>query len=212
MDQDDDALNVQWDAQHNAPVDVATDAAVRTVSAADSGPMTTPKAEGPTVKGRLRNGTFAPGNALAIKHGRYSRAVSRALLPEQRQVLATLAEREASIIADLGGEAELSTFERDLVRRYEEAAALLDFIAPRLFASRPATRREAVQTFMLALDRQLKIIQQLGLRRRAKPVPTMAEWLTGLAEEQSNAGAETTPAAAVDNATDVVNHISQAER
>lgn len=182
MFEDNTTGEVQPGEQRNAPEDVAEDAAVSADSGADSEPLTTSEADALAGKksGRLKNGTFAPGNSLALKHGRYSRAVSRALLPEQRAVLATLAERESAIITDLGGEAELSTFERDLVRRYEETAALLDFTAPRLFASRPVTRREARDTFMMALDRQLKIVAQLGLRRRPKPVPSVHEWLNSL--------------------------------
>jgi hypothetical protein len=60
-----------------------------------------------------------------------STSVARALLPEQTEQLALLAEKEAALIADLGG--ELVTAERDLVRRYQQLDCLADPAAdPRL--------------------------------------------------------------------------------
>ncbi|MGE3511925.1 MAG: hypothetical protein AB7N65_23935, partial [Vicinamibacterales bacterium] len=96
------------------------------------------------------------------------------LLPEQREVLAMFAEHEAGLIADLGGESELSTFERDLVRKYEQIDAIAEFNAARLLSPRAAVRREARDTFMAAISQQLKIIGMLGLQRRAKTIDDMS--------------------------------------
>ena len=53
--------------------------------------------------GRDRRGRFGNGNSAALKHGKFSMAVAKALLPEQREVLEMFAEREATLLIDLGG-------------------------------------------------------------------------------------------------------------
>jgi hypothetical protein len=98
-------------------------------------------------------------------------AVAKALLPEQREVLEMFAEREAALLVDLGGAEELTTFERDLVRKYQQLDAIAEYNAARMLSPRAAVRREARDAYMLAIDRQLKIIAQLGgPRRRQKSI------------------------------------------
>jgi len=123
-------------------------------------------------------GRFLPGNAAALRHGRYSKAVAAALLPEQQQQLDRLAEYEAAIFADLGGAADLSTFQRDLVAKFQQLGNLADYSAARVASMRAAVRREATAVFFSAIDRQLKIIALLGVSRRSRPIPlTPREWL-----------------------------------
>ena len=124
--------------------------------------------------GHDRRGRFTRGNTASLKHGRWSAAAAKALLPEQAEVLASLAQHATAIFADLGGEEELSTFEKDLVRRYQQLDAIAEFNAVRMLSARAAQRREARDAFMNAIDRQLKIIAQLGLRRRQKDVGALS--------------------------------------
>ena len=134
-------------------------------------PFADPSTEAePSPSGRDHKGRFAPGNRGHLIHGRYSRAVAEALTVEQRDLLATLAQHESAILGDLGGESELSTFERDLVRRYMQLDNVAMFNAPRMLASRASARREARDTFMMCADRMLKIIGLLGARRRQKNI------------------------------------------
>jgi hypothetical protein len=128
---------------------------------------------------RNRRGRFVTGNVAALKNGRFSMAVARALLPEQRETLAMLALQETSILADLGGEAELSTFERDLIRTYLQLDALAEFNAPLMFRTRAAVRRDARDAFTSAVDRKLKIIALLGARRRVRKAQSLEEYLMG---------------------------------
>jgi hypothetical protein len=124
-----------------------------------------------------RYGKFIRGNIAALKHGRRSRAVANALLPEQREALAMLADHEAAILVDLGGDIELSTFEKDLVRKYQQLDAIAEFNAPKMLHPRASVRKESRDTFMNAIDRMLKIIGQLGLQRRSKQITeTPSEW------------------------------------
>ena len=116
--------------------------------------------------GRDRHGRFSKGNRAALKHGRFSAAVARALLPEQREVLHQFAEHESALIGDLGGDCDLSTFELDMVRRYQQLHAIAEFNAARMLSTRAAQRREARDAFMAAIDRQLKIVALLGGPRR----------------------------------------------
>lgn len=63
--------------------------------------------------GRNGDGTFAPRNLAALKHGAYSRQ-----LHTDESSLATMAERQQAIETDLGGADQLSVLERDTARRY----------------------------------------------------------------------------------------------
>ena len=85
-----------------------------------------------------------------------------------------LVDREDAILVDLGGLDDLSTFERDLVQTYQELHAVRQFNAPHMLRSRASTRKAAVDTYMACVDRQLKIIQQLGLRRRQKTIADLS--------------------------------------
>ena len=151
--------DVQQDGQQNADSDAA--GAVSGASASPAVP-------------RPNRGRFQKGNTKAGTPGRYSEAVAKALLPEQRETLAILAAHEAGIFIDLGGEDELSTFERDLVRKYQQLDALAEYNAARMFASRATVRREARETFMNALDRQLKIVNLLGAKRRSRDITDLS--------------------------------------
>jgi hypothetical protein len=115
-------------------------------------------------------GWFTKGNTARLKHGRFSKAVQQALLPEQAEVLRVLADKEAAILVDLGGREQLSTFELDLVMRYQQLGPVADLNAARMFASRSSVRREAREAFMAVVNLQLKIIEKLGIRRRTKDV------------------------------------------
>src|SRR4051812_21931887 len=86
--------------------------------------------------GHDRLGRFARGNTAALKHGRFSMAVAKALLPEQREVLAMFADKEAALLVDLGGDENLSTLEKDLVIKYQRLDAIADYNAPRMLSSR----------------------------------------------------------------------------
>jgi hypothetical protein len=181
--------DVQQDAQHIAQSDTADAEIGASVSMPEFEPST-------KRNGRDRRGKFARGNTFAVRHGRFSRAVAHALLPEQVDVLQQLADREGQILADLGGATELSLFERDLTVTYQQLHALKEFNVPSMFRSRGRVRQQAIDAFMSAIDRQLKIISQLGLKRRQKNISDLSleEYLQTLdrSEQGSIDGGNTT--------------------
>jgi hypothetical protein len=137
----------------------------------------------PAPSGRRANGTFAPGNAQALRHGLYSRQVREALLPEQAEARAAIAEQRRAIEEDLGGAESLSAITRDLIGRYVELRLIADFLAHQLAAVGPLTgkgrTRSALVAWLGVVDRQQKLAIALGLERKAKRVPSLAEVLDG---------------------------------
>jgi hypothetical protein len=63
-------------------------------------------------------GRWLPGNTVAVKTGLRSERAALALLPGQEEIRATLADKRAAVIADLGGEDDLSEIARGEVERY----------------------------------------------------------------------------------------------
>lgn len=137
----------------------------------------------PPTSGRTRRGTFASGNSSALRHGLYSRQVREALLPEQAEARAALAEQRRAIEDDLGGADGLSQVTRDLIGRYCELRLIADFLAHQLATVGPLTgkgrTRAATTAYLAVVDRQNRLALTLGLERKAKRVPSLAEVMDG---------------------------------
>jgi len=177
------------DPEGASPGELAADTANGQESESNQGrPPADPVTDPVTGKGRDRRGRFASGNIGHLKHGRYSRAVAQALLPEQHAMLQELQAHEAAILTDLGGVSGLSTFELDLVSRYEQLGRIADFNAARMLAPRVAVRNQAHSAFMSAIDRQLKILVLLGTKRREKDIGAMSvrEHFATLQEDEND--------------------------
>ena len=131
--------------------------------------------------GRTSRGTFAPGNAHALRHGLYSRQMREALLPEQAEARAVLAEQRKAIEDDLGGNEALSALTRDLIGRYVELRLVADFLGHQLATVGPLTgkgrQRAALTAYLAVIDRLNRLALSLGLERKAKRVPSLAEVL-----------------------------------
>ena len=142
-----------------------------------------PPSPEPPTPGRTSRGTFAPGNAHALRHGLYSRQMREALLPEQAEARAALAEQRKAIEDDLGGADALSALTRDLVGRYVELRLVCEFLAHQLATVGPLTgkgrQRAALTAYLAVVDRLNRLAVSLGLERKAKRVPTLAEVLDG---------------------------------
>jgi hypothetical protein len=137
-----------------------------------------PSPEPPTA-GRRANGTFAPGNATALRHGLYSRQMREALLPEQAEARAAIAEQRRAIEDDLGGNEALSALTRDLIGRYVELRLVADFLGHQLATVGPLTgkgrQRAALTAYLAVIDRLNRLALSLGLERKAKRVDTIAD-------------------------------------
>jgi hypothetical protein len=130
---------------------------------------------------RRPNGRFLPGNRAALGHGGRSSEVVRAALPEQPTVQSTLAEKRKAILADLGGEAQCSQLQLDLIDRYLELDTVAAWLGGHLVAEGPLTAkgrtRAALAAYVSAVDRVHRVATSLGLARREKRV-SLDEYLT----------------------------------
>ena len=144
--------------------------------------------------GRDPRGRFTSGNRGALKHGRHSRAIANAELPEQSALRAVLAEREASITADLGGHDALSTLQIDLVHDYQTLTCIATYLESRVMREGPITAkgrtRAAVSVLLSVLDRKLRVAQQLGLARAARPIESLDRYLARVGGANNHDSAE----------------------
>ena len=131
-----------------------------------------------------------PSRVTDASHGADGRFVSGNQVARQSGIFAMHhppALREAAdafalgVVADLGGEAELSTLERAYVTRLRDLE-----ITQRVLAADLATRgvvtpaggvRRPFAAYLAALDRFDRLAQRLGVRRRARTVPSAHELL-----------------------------------
>jgi hypothetical protein len=102
-------------------------------------------------------------------------------LPEQADVRAMLAEREAALVLDLGGEANIGVTKRELTTRFIEASTILTFLGGNILKFGVLTtkgrQRAAVGTYLQVLDRVMRLAATLGLERQAKQVPSIEDFL-----------------------------------
>jgi hypothetical protein len=118
-----------------------------------------------------------PGNTLSLKHGAF-RSLDR---PE---TLGALLAVQADVVEHLGGDP--SVIQLGLAKDYSRVDAMVEAVAANIAAGgilTPKGRRRAAVTLLLALmDRRLKLAAALGLERRAKPVASPLDYITGKAD------------------------------
>ena len=107
---------------------------------------------------------------------------------------AVLAERRASLMADLGGQEACSTAQLALIDLAIRQWSLLDSVDAWLLSSLPSlVDKRHRRVWQVVLDRSRLAAQleatlcRLGLERRAKPVPSLEEYMRAKAEEAENA-------------------------
>lgn len=122
-----------------------------------------------------------PRQHLEPEPGGRSRQVQGAQLPEQADRRRHLAEKRAAIVADLGGEAALSSLQRDLVDRYVELDTVASWLGGNLVTEGPLTAkgrtRAALSAYVTVVDRVLRVSSALGLARRPRAV-SLNQYLT----------------------------------
>lgn len=124
-------------------------------------------------------GQFPLGNTKSLTTGTRSLRSGPELFPERA---ALLLERERAIVADLGGEAEVSTAKREIVTRLVQASAIADSLAEDFIAHGVLTgkgrARRSVATWLSVIDRVHRLSQAVGLERKQKTVD-LAQALAG---------------------------------
>lgn len=117
-------------------------------------------------------GKFVRGNTAALQHGLYAMERSQTLRAEVEAF-------KAGIVADLGGDAELSTLERAYVDRLGEVDLTLrlmrEDIARRGLLTPAGGVRRIYDELLAGVDRWDRLAQRLGVRRRTKQVESAAD-------------------------------------
>lgn len=144
----------------------------------------TPKPSGELdPSGRGPDGRFVagPGNRGNWRHGGRSKYVAAGETPEQVEMLTAIAERRAQIETDLGGRENLSQLAADSVADYLRLRMVGEYLAENLMKQGPLTskgrQRAALSAYLSVVDRTQRIATSLGLTRREKSVPTIADYL-----------------------------------
>jgi hypothetical protein len=103
-----------------------------------------------------------------------------------------LMRRRAELLADLGGEAELSAQQRAVAEAAVREAVVLDLIDRELFDKAGGGLTDEVRQLIRergnVSDRVVRHYSALGLERRAKRVPLIREWMR--AQPQQDAASE----------------------
>lgn len=136
--------------------------------------------------GRAAGGRFAARNREAMKTGLFSRQVSAGELEEQALARSALAEREAAILADLGGVDAVGVLTRDMVSRYVALQLVEDWLTGNIVERGPLTpkghQRAALSALLQVSDRLTRLALALGLERRARAVSPLEAIRAAVAE------------------------------
>jgi hypothetical protein len=130
----------------------------------------------PTRRNRLRHGLYTMQKAVQTLG-------SRALPSRSTALGRALHEWRASLLADLGGADAVSTQQLALVELAVRTKLLVDSVDAYVLAMPSQVNRRKRSLHPVVRERQVladalaRYMQQLGLERRAKPVPDLAAYL-----------------------------------
>src|SRR5262245_51150749 len=141
------------------------------------------------------SGDCTPDPPPTRRRRRYSRSGFYALKSALRQLGARVIDRRTSLgkhlaawradlVSDLGGEGALSTQQRAMVDVIVRQKLLLEsvdawlLVQPTLVNSRKRALLPVVRERQGLADSLARYLAQLGLERRAKPVPNLADYLS----------------------------------
>ena len=120
------------------------------------------------------DGRFLPGNQVARQSGVFA-------VHQPPELLESADAFAAQVVADLGGEHELSALERAYVAKLRDLEVtqqlLMADIAHRGLVTPAGGVRRPFAAFLSAIDRFDRLAQRLGLSRRARQVPSAHELL-----------------------------------
>jgi hypothetical protein len=127
-------------------------------------------------------GAFISGNEANLRHGLRRFEVRRALPPDLKQDVETFRDQ---LVSDQGGLDELTAVRAGLCRLLVDAEAgrrlCMRVVVEKGIESRSG--RAAYDRLLGTMDRWLRLAVALGVERRARPVPTLAEYMRARARE-----------------------------
>jgi hypothetical protein len=145
---------------------------------------------------RWSDGRVRAGNSIALKDGvRRFETRGSVTLPDDLRV--SVEEFKKHLIADRGGVDTLTAIEAGYVRRLVDIETVLrlltnDLSARGLFTLKGRVR-STVSKFFEALDRWDRFASRIGTERKARSVPTLAEYLASRAAERDGLSHEREP-------------------
>lgn len=129
---------------------------------------------------RRVSGRFQPGNLAAMKTGLRAKTIGAG-----PGAVAALQDRVVAITSDLGGE-DVSQVAAGVVRRHAQLEAVAETlwadIEARGLLTGKGRQRAALSAYLAVSDRLARSAALLGLSRRQKRVPSVAELLDGRPE------------------------------
>ena len=135
--------------------------------------------DGPPAERADHKTRFQPGNTKAWKDGSRSKRTLSLELPEQAEARAALGERVETIARDLGGRESLSQVAVGMVERHAKLELVADYLFSNIQRLGPLTgkghTRAALTNWLQVVDRLQRSAVTLGLERRSKRVPSLAE-------------------------------------
>jgi hypothetical protein len=106
------------------------------------------------------------------------------LLDGRRRWLKAGRAREQERSADLGGADQLSAAQRSLIRRLVNVELWIEATEARILGGSAADDDELVTLWLMAIKVHMQLSVRLGLKRRAKDVPTLQDYLRQKAAEK----------------------------
>ena len=125
--------------------------------------------------------TYSTSGLYALK--RAIRGLDMGKVDRRYRVFRVLAEWRESLLLDLGGQENLSTQQVAIVDLAAKSKLLLDSLdawrleQPSLINARKKSVLPVLRERQQLVDSLARILGQLGLERRAKPVPTLAQYV-----------------------------------
>lgn len=165
----------------------------RCITADDRDDTVDTKRAHPVDPGRWADGTLRQGfSGPALKSGVYSAGVKRHEVPtDLRQSIDAF---RAGLISDQGGASELSTIQAGYLTRLcdvEVCCRLIqnDLVTRGLFTAKHRVR-STFDKFLLTIGTWDRLAQRIGMDRRARQVPSLAEFLE---QRSGEAAVDATP-------------------
>ena len=128
---------------------------------------------------------FKPGNQAALKHGVYAAKPVEVLPADVQNDIDAF---RVEVLADLGGEAELSAIELGYVRRLLDVEAVVRLSALNIARNGFTAKSEGM--LLQGVDRWDRIASRLGMKRRVKTVAdlTIEEYVAAMQRRREQEG------------------------
>ena len=121
------------------------------------------------------------GNDNALKTGAYYLLAHKKPHPRYQWLVEAMEKFQDAIVADLGGQSEISAMEMGIIRDVALTEGVIQLLARNIFrrglAKSTGEIRGPVQVLATFIGKKREGLMALGLKRRAKQVPSLRGYL-----------------------------------